>query len=140
MFNNRGNQVKSSFVPDNLGDASIGEIEELILWLNGIIEKNDLRRHPRKPLNLKGKFVSKKKNTFPDHSEDQVIIKDVSSKGAGFLSNRMIKIGEPCRVRFSLDQKDLTLSLRVVRQDANDRGFSYGCELLSLEKSAKKGA
>lgn len=139
MSNKRRSNRKTSFVPDSLREASVEQIEELITWLDGIIEKNDLRRHPRKPLNLKGEIVSDHNNAL-GHREGEVIIKDMSTKGAGFLSNKEIRVGEPCRVQCSVEKNDLTLLLKVVRQEAEEIGFSYGCELLSLEKSSKESA
>jgi hypothetical protein len=126
-------------MPKSFAKASLEQINEAISWLDNMIVSGEMRRHPRKPVKLKGHYVIKNISGFvPDSKfkESPVQIVDISKKGAGVLSNRPMSVGEKFTVLCLSTTSKVAFDLKVVRNSKLDGTFRYGCEMSTFEKIA----
>ena len=69
----------------------------------------------------------------------QVILKDISTTGFGFVYNEEIELNKFCRISCTIDNQKIVLSGNIVRrQKAENGNIIYGCRLDRFSKELEK--
>lgn len=69
----------------------------------------------------------------------QVILKDISTTGFGFIYQEELELNKFCRISCTIDNQKIVLSGNIVRKQVADNGnIIYGCRLEHFSKELEK--
>lgn len=78
-------------------------------------------------------------NAISKHSNDEVILKDISTTGFAFTCITELEIGKSCTIGCVIDNSTLVLSGVIVRKQVLENGITvYGCKLNKFSKELEK--